>query len=268
MTAHEAFQSGNLSQAIELCIEEVRNHPTNIDARAFLAELFCFNGELERADKQLDTISTQNPEAAVVIALFRQLVRAEQARSDFFTQGRVPEFLGEPDESMKLALQASISLREGESTRAAELLAEAEEKRPETGGTCNGKEIEDFRDLDDFCSTFLEVHTSTGKYYWIPVNRIITVEFRPAACPRDLLWREAEMDVRDGPNGVVYLPSLYWNSHSNSDDAIKLGRATDWTGEEDEIVRGQGQRIFLAGEDDLPILELDQLEFSGPTSDG
>ena len=262
MTAHDAFQSGRLSEAIQLCIESVRDDPTNVDLRAFLVELFCFNGELERADKQLDTISTQNPEAAIVVALFRQLVRAEQARQDFFQNGRLPEFLDEPNESIKLALKASICLRNQELQEAFELLSEAEEKRREVSGTCNGQEISDLRDLDDFCSSFLEVHTSTGKYYWIPTDRINSIYFRPAEKPRDLLWRETELDVRGGPEGVVYLPCLYWNSHQHNDDAIKLGRATDWVENEAGLVRGVGQKIFLAGDEDLPIMQLVDLEFA------
>jgi type VI secretion system protein ImpE len=70
------------------------------------------------------------------------------------------------------------------------------------------------------------------------------------------------MDVQDGPEGVVYLPCLYWNSHRHDDDAIKLGRATDWVEDEAGVVRGVGQKMFLAGDDDHPIMQLVDLEFS------
>lgn len=261
MTSHEAFRSGRLSEAISLCIEGVRDDPTNVDLRAFLAELFCFNGELERADKQLDTISTQNPETAVVIALFRQLVRAEQARTECFQQGRLPEFLDEPSPALRLALQAAVSLRTGAAAEAAEHLSQAEDARPEVAGSCGDQAFEDFRDLDDLCAPFLEVLTSTGKYFWIPTDRIRSIHFRPAATPRDLLWRETELDVANGPDGVVYVPCLYWNSHTHADDAIKLGRATDWIEGDAGVVRGVGQRTFLVGDDDHPILHLTDLNF-------
>jgi type VI secretion system protein ImpE len=267
MTAHDAFQSGRLSEAIQLCIEGVRDDPTNIDLRAFLVELLCFNGELERADKQLDTISTQNPETGVVIALFRQLVRAEQARQDFFEEGRLPDVLDEPNDSIKLVLKASICLNNNETQEAIELLTEAEEKRREVNGTCNDQEFSGFRDLDDFCASFLEVFTSTGKYYWIPTDKINRIHFRPAEKPRDLLWRETEMDVRDGPDGVVYLPCLYWNSHKHDDEAIRLGRATDWVEAEEGLVRGLGQKIFLAGDEDLPIMQINDLVFATQADD-
>ena len=48
--------------------------------------------------------------------------------------------------------------------------------------------------------------TSTGKYYWIPMERVEMIEFHDPARPRDLLWRRAHMVVRGGPDGEVFLP--------------------------------------------------------------
>ena len=62
--------------------------------RGFLAELLCFDGSLERADKMLDLIGSQDPQAALGLALFRQQIRAEMARREFFGDGRVPGIPG------------------------------------------------------------------------------------------------------------------------------------------------------------------------------
>lgn len=261
MDSHEHFQAGRLDQAIEAALHDVKQHPTELPRRSFLCELLCYTADLERADKQLDVLSTQDPELAVGVALFRQLIRAEQARRQFFAEGRLPEFVGLPTEPQKLSLQASIEIREGHVETAAKLLDEAEQARPHPRGTCDGQAFDDFRDLDDLLNSSLEVLTSNGKYFWIPAERVERIEFRTPRFPRDLLWVPVHMVVRDGPDGEVYLPTLYVGSHAEQDDALRLGRATDWRGGEGEPVRGFGQRTLLVGEEARPVLELKEIEF-------
>jgi type VI secretion system protein ImpE len=158
-----------------------------------------------------------------------------------------------------LHLEASICLREGSQDEAVGLLASAEAERPRVVGTCNGRAFEDLRDLDDLTAGVFEVLTSNGKYYWIPIERVEQVEFRAPERTRDLLWRRARMIVRDGPDGEVFLPTLYAGSHAEPGDRFRLGRATDWRGGEGEPVRGIGQRTFLVGDEACPIMELETL---------
>src|SRR5439155_19980783 len=167
----------------------------------FLAELSCLVGDLERADRQLDMLGELDPQAALGVSLFRQLVRAEQARQQFFAEGRIPEVVAEPGPVIKLHLEASVLLRTGDAAGATKLLTQAEEQRPKVKGTSDGKAFDDFRDLDDLTAPFFEVLTSTGKYYWIPIERVELVEFRPVQRLRDLIWRRARMVVHDGPDG-------------------------------------------------------------------
>src|SRR5439155_1325758 len=137
-----------------------------------------------------------------------------------------------------------------------------EGQRPRVRGTCDGQPFTDLRDLDDLTAPVFEVLTSTGKYYWIPVERVELVEFRPPARPRDLLWQRARMVVRGGPDGEVYLPTLYSGTHAESDNGLRLGRATEWRGGDGAPVRGVGRRTFLVGDDTCPILELKELTFA------
>ncbi|MGO9108459.1 MAG: type VI secretion system accessory protein TagJ [Thermoguttaceae bacterium] len=268
MNARECFQSGDLAGAIAAATDEVKHQPTQTSPRGLLAELLCFAGELDRADKHLDTIGHQDPQAMLGISLLRQLVRAELARKDFYLQGRLPEFLGQPPAQVRLALEASICVREGKPGEAAARLSEAEQLRPHLRGTDGNKPFDDFRDVDDLTSTFFEVFTSTGKYYWIPNERIERIEFHAPERPRDLLWRRAHMVVTDGPDGEVFVPALYYGSEADPDDRIKLGRMTDWRGAEGEPVRGFGQRLFLVGDEARPILEIEEITFVHPETDG
>src|SRR4051794_17475874 len=101
MTASEAFQAGRLADAVSAGIEQVRANPADRAKRFFLAELFLFTGDLERADKQLDVLFGPNAPELMAITLFRQLIRGETARREVFTAGRVPEFLTQPSDAVK-----------------------------------------------------------------------------------------------------------------------------------------------------------------------
>jgi len=265
VSASDLFHAGKLKEAIAAALEEVRNHPTDTGRRLFLAELLCFGGELERADNHLDALGHNDPQTMPWIVTFRQLIRAEQARQDFFGRGRLPELLARPDGAVSLLLEASIRVREGALQEGALLLDQAEESRPKSSGTCDGQTFDDFRDLDDQTSCILEVLTTNGTYYWIPIARIESIEFHEPTRSRDLIWRRTHLVVGDGPDGEVYVPVLYPGAAAEPDDLIRLGRQTDWRGGDSSPVRGAGQRTFLIGEEARSILELKSITFE-PTA--
>lgn len=259
----ELYEAGKLDDAIAAQTEAVKKNPADTDLRGFLCELLCFAGELERADRMLDTISKQAPEREMGTALLRQLVRAEIWRQQFFSEGRVPELLSEPTPSIEAQLRASVHIRAGEHAEAAHALADAEEKRVPVKGTFNGEAFDDMRDLDDQIGGVLEVLSTTGKYFWVPLENIETMEVRPPARPQDLVWRRCAMEVRGGPDGEVYLPAIYAPVPDGAPDAIRLARATDWAGGEGDVTRGQGLRTFLVGDEARTLMEFERLEFSG-----
>ena len=90
------------------------------------------------------------------------------------------------------------------------------------------------------------------------------METQPLSRARDLIWRPARLEVRDGPAGDVYLPAIYVPDASHAadtEDALRLGRRTEWREAPGAPVRGLGQRTFLVGDDDVPIHELGRVEF-------
>jgi type VI secretion system protein ImpE len=263
-TPLDLYYAGRLQDALAAANEQVRRQPTDLSARGFLCEMLCFAGEFERADKQLEVISTQDPALGVGVAQFRQLIRAEQARQQFFAEGRPPEFLTAVTPACRLALEASIRIREGQLTDAVSLLDQAEAQRPRLYGTCDGQPFTDLRDMDDLTGAVFEVLTGAGKYYWVPMEHVQLLEFRPHGRARDLLWRHARMVVRDGPDSEIFLPALYPGAAKESDDRLRLGRMTEWRGEEGQPIHGAGQRMLLAGEADHPFLELKTLTIEPP----
>jgi type VI secretion system protein ImpE len=264
-TADQYFREGQLTAAIEAVTRDVKERPGDCGRRGFFAELLCFAGEFERADRQLEVMADLDSGIAAGVAAFRQLIRGELARREFFLSGRLPELIGPPPEHLRLALEASIRIREQALTEAASLLAEAERRRPRIKVRCNGAELDEFRDLDDLTAFFFEIVAGNGNYYVVPIERVLRISLRPPQRPRDLFWRPADLAVQDGPEGEVFLPVLYVPPPGAApeflaDSAIRLGRRSDWIGGEAGPLRGIGQRCFLAGDETLSLMELQELE--------
>lgn len=262
--AGELFLQGDLQAAIAAANDAVRSAPADGGARLLLAELLLFDGKWERADGMLDAASGVDPTLALVAAEFRQLLRAETARRQVVTDGRAPEFLGAPTPTQTHLLEALLALRADDLKGAGEAVQAAEVSRPTVAGQRDGAAFDDFRDADDLSIGNFEVLTTTAKVFWIPTERVESIAFHPPKRPRDLFWRRCTMIVRDGPDGDVYLPALYQSALLPPDtpapDGLRLGRATEWTGA--DLVRGIGQRVYLAGEEAVPVQQLASLEFA------
>ena len=256
MNSSDLFHQGELSSALEAALAEVRQKPTDIPARLFLAELCCFSGDWERAEKQLETLSKQTTDAAMLIALFRQLLRGEVARHQVMLEGRTPEIVTPLTPSMSKAIEILIANRNGDSARATELVAEMDALQPVVKGTCDGKPFESIRDLDDRTAPILEVITSSGKYFWTPWESLEYLDFDPPVRAMDLIWRRTKISVKGGPEGEVYIPTRYISSSEAVSTLHRLSRATDWIGEEGEFTQGLGCRTLLVGEESLTIMEI------------
>ena len=259
-SAGNLFKAGKLAEAIDAANADVRRAPGELGPRILLAELLLFSGNIERADVILDAAGQADPDAAVVVAEFRQLLRAEMARRQFRRDGRVPEFLGEPTPALAAILAAHVALRAGDFSAAADHAAQAETLRPRAAGRRDDTKFDDMRDGCDLHAGFFEVLSTTGKYFWIPTDRVESALFHPAKRPRDLYWRRATLSVAAGPDGEVYLPAIYGTDDTAQEPGLRLGRVTDWI-ETDGLVRGAGQRIFLVGEEAVPMQSLNELEF-------
>src|SRR5271169_4450720 len=145
-TASALFRAGRLDDAVAAGQAALRKAPTDLNARVLLGELLAFAGNLERADVVLDAASTIDPSTAMVVAEFRQLIRADMARRQLFRDGRVPELLSDATETQRLQLAALVALRGGDLAEAAKQAAAAEAMRPRTAGQQGDAAFDDWRD--------------------------------------------------------------------------------------------------------------------------
>ncbi len=218
----------------------------------FFAELLCFAKQYDRADKQFETLTQQTTKAAVTLALYRQIIRGEIAREQVLREGRAPELVAALPEYAEKSLEALVAMRLNQPEEAQRLMAESQNARPMLPATCNDEAVEDFGDLDDRVAGVMEVITSTGKYFWIPMQLISSLDFEDPQVPMDLLWRKAEISVRGGPDGEVYIPTRYVTD-AQEDEAMLMGRSTNWRVRNRPSSRGEAYGCSLQTKMNYPL---------------
>jgi type VI secretion system protein ImpE len=258
-TAGEAFMAGDIEGAVAAATAAVKAQPREPGPRWLLAEMLLFAGEYERADRALDAVIEDNPSPTVME--FRQLLRAEVVRHQVAKDGRVPKFQGEdPTDAQKAAAHALTLLRAGDKAGAAAAAAEVESLRPRVPGKAGDVAFDDLRDADDIFAGMIEVHTAGGEYMWVPVERLRALSFEAPKRPRDLYWRRCTIEMKDGQEGVVYVPAIYPWTAKDMPNPLRLGRGTEWQ-EDAGLVRGLGMREFLVGEEAKTLAELTDITF-------
>jgi len=228
MTARNLFQAGRLNEAVQALGSELRNDPTDAQRRTFLFELLCFAGEFDRAEKQLDILADLSKEAGMGSLVYRSALHAERLRREMFEKQMFP-------------------------------ITSAKD----TGGVINGQPFETVSDADPRIGARLEVFAA-GSYMWLPFEHIASIEIQPPKRLRDLLWTPALLTTGPACKGMelgeVLLPVLTPFASKHADDLVRLGRKTEWEGDETPIP--VGQKMFLVDGGEFPILEVRRLEFA------
>ncbi|MBF0304643.1 MAG: SciE type virulence protein [Alphaproteobacteria bacterium] len=252
-SALSRFQTGDLAQAVQAALAEVKRRPTDMAARLTLGEMLCFADDIERADIHFEAAQRLAGDDNARPLLLRNLLRAETSRRHVFAGGGLPEFLAEPTVFMRAALRALAG------DHAAPI---GDPDQPPLRVTCDGATADGFRDIDDVTAEIIEVLTATGRYYWVSPRDLTMLAFQPPKRPCDLLWRRARIVGADGANGEVFIPVLYPTRAPQGSDALRLGFETDWIAEPGHPVRGVGQRLMLIGDEAKGVMEIGTLAFS------
>lgn len=254
MKADALYREGKLAAAIDAQIAEVRGNATDPNRRLFLFELLTFQGDLDRAQKQLDMLDFKEPELKAAQTSYVQCLAAERKRRAVLEGKADPRFLTEVGPGLKLRLEAVKLLAQGKDVEAGEKLAQAQVESPTVKATVNGTAVDEVRDADDLFSHVLEVF-SKGEYFWVPLELVERLSTVPPKTPRDLLWLPGHLEVQ-GASGDVFLPGLYAFSHNHPDDALKLGRAADWLERDGGVVCGVGVKTWIVGEEAISLWDV------------
>lgn len=236
----ERLHDGDLDGAREILIAAVRTDPADARSRLSLAEVLMAAGDLDRADVHLDAAQNLDTSFALAVALSRQLIRAARWRDETFTAGRPPDLVTPSTPAIDAGLAAILGSQSatGDENDAAEVAI---------AGCIDGRDFAGWCDADDRTAGVLEVMTATGTYFWVPLPSVRALRWEPIQRLRDTIWRPAELEIANGPHGVVYLPAIYHADASEQSPAHRLGRATDWL--DGPPARGVGLRTWLIGDD-------------------
>jgi type VI secretion system protein ImpE len=272
MDAKELFQSGRLDEAITAQTAEVKTHPTDPERRYLLCAMLGFAGEWERANRQLDALGVQDPKLEAASRIYRNLLASELERRAVHTGTARPLLPGDPAAHVELRLDALEANRADQAATVAGLIERAVEVQPELKGTINGAPFGALRDLDDLLGSVLEVFAG-GRYLWLPWEHLRRLELDPPQHLLDLLWAPARLEDVRGATAHVHVPVLYFDSAAADEDALRLGRLTDWEDLGGALYRGRGQRLLAWADGDgaiqeLGVLSLRSLELAGDGTTG
>ncbi|TAA48087.1 type VI secretion system accessory protein TagJ [Corallincola spongiicola] len=245
------IQQGKLTDGIQYLGEKLKADPLNIDYRSSFIELLCIDGQIERADKQLDMLVRQHPECLGGASSLRQLIRAAQARVDFANGGDTVTLTSEADDSFKALVGLRIAMKEQNAEAITTHAEQLESLRSEVQLGINDVLETTVRDLDDTLCNYVEVFGTNGLYYLFPLSQIESIAFKPVSSLVESVWRRVEIEVKDGPGGDAFIPMTYLGSES---DQEKLGQETNWAQlEGSEVYVGRGLKVWLVGEADLAL---------------
>jgi type VI secretion system protein ImpE len=260
MSAEELFRSGDLAAAIEAQLASVKKRPSDLDQRFFLVGLLAFAGEADRAETHLDFLVHSDHEYGRVAGLIGSNLSAEEERRRIHEGSHRPGLPPENPEPVTVRLDLLAALHSGD-VGTAQALMEQCVAEPPLGGSLNDESFADLGNGDEVLGSVIELFAG-GRCLWVPLCNIRRLEARPPRTILDLLWVEAELSEASGVDSMVHIPVRYAGSSNHADDAVRLGRVTEWDDSSGVAFRGIGQNTFHArnGSDDaprdVPVLEL------------
>jgi type VI secretion system protein ImpE len=252
----EMLQEARLTDCIAHLEAQLRDDPLNVDFKSSLIELLCINGELERADKQLNNMVQKHPDFLIGASNLRQLIHAEQSRQDFLIGKSVPSLFTKSDAHIEAFMKLRVEINQDDPQSISQSALELEEKRPEVTAQLNEQTVNEFRDLDDTLGGFIEIFGTDGKYYIAQLKDIEYIHFKPVSSIIEQVWRRVELSIKDGPCGEAHIPLVYANSVT---DAEKLGRETDWQEQAPDVMTGVGQKMWFVNDQALPMSDFIKL---------
>ena len=250
----ELLKAGQLDEALAAVRDCVRKEPADARHRRFLFQLLSIVGQWEKALTQLDVLADLDADSKLMAQAFRQVVACEMLRADVFKGIRTPLILGEPQEWMGLLLHGNTLAGQGKLREAREIFDRALEDAPGVSGSINEHSFEWIADADSRFGPVLEA-VIDGKYYWVPFNRITTINIARPTDLRDLVWISANFTWVNGGESPGLIPVRYPGSEASPDNAIRLSRKTDWRDVGEGFFFGEGQRLFATDEGEYPLLE-------------
>ena len=266
MSAEELLKQGDLEAALGSLQDQVRAKPADAELRVFLFQLLAVRGELDRALTQLNVVGDLDSQAYPMVQAYREALRCEAFRIEVFAGRTQPLLFGEPSQWVAHFLEALRLTTQGNFAEANALRNQGFEAMEEVTGNADGNPFAGVIDADSRVGPFLEAIVNGG-YYWVPFDRLKSVEIEPPVDLRDLVWAPATFTWQNGGHAVGFVPSRYPGSIAdNSADAL-LCRQTIWHDQGEDTFFGEGQRVLMTDQDEYDFLSLKMLSIDTPAEE-
>lgn len=233
----------------------IQKHPQRADLRIFLFQIYCVQGEWIKAATQLDVLLELDASTKPMVETYREALRCEALRREVFEGKRSPLVLGKPQDWLAMMIEALRVDAEGRPDAAAELRAKALETAPATSGKVDDAPFAWLADADSRLGPVIEAIIN-GKYYWLPVSRLIRIEIEKPADLRDFVWTPATLTLENGAANVALIPTRYPGTEKEADAALRLARATDWREQPGGAWHGVGQRVLATDQAEIALLDV------------
>lgn len=257
----DLLKAGDPEAALAALSAQVRAKPGDAKLRIFLFQLLCILGDWKRAVTQLKLCAELDPMAIPMAQAYREAIICEVFREKVFAGEKRPLIFGEPQDWIALQLESLQALAQGRAEQAADLRNQAYDAAPATSGTVNDIAFDWIADADSRLGPVLEA-VIDGKYYWIPFNRIATLDLDPPEDLRDKVWMPGRLRFSNEGETVALIPTRYAGTVARGSGAAKLSLATDWVDAGGESWCGIGQRLLSYGEADLALMEVRSLRLA------
>ena len=250
----------------------IQKQPQRADLRIFLFQIYCVQGEWIKAGTQLDVLLELDPSSKPMVETYREALRCEALRREVFDGKRSPLVLGAPQDWLAMMIEALRVDAEGRPDAAAQLRASALEAAPATSGKLDDAPFAWLADADSRLGPVVEAIIN-GKYFWVPISRLIRIEIDKPADLRDFVWSPATLTLENGAANVALIPTRYPGTERETDNALRLARATDWRERPGGAWHGVGQRMLTTDQSEVALLDVRVLAFdtalveSPPSSD-
>lgn len=257
--ALDLLKQSDADGALKALQADIRANPADVKKRIFLFQLLCVLGSWERALNQLTAIGEMDALALPMVQTYREAIKCEMLRAEVFAGTKVPMLFGQPDTWTALLIESLLRDGKGEKAEAKQLRDQAFELAPGCKGTVDGQPFEWIADADMRLGPVLEAIVN-GKYYWIPFDRLVTIEIEAPADLRDQVWMPAHFMFVNGGESVGLIPTRYFGSADSGDGALALSRKTQWLEPIEGFYTGLGQRLLSTDQGDLPLMDIRRID--------
>ena len=260
MNAESFLKAGELQPCKQQLFNEIKKDPSNVELRIFLFQLSCINRDWQRADSQLDVLKDLSDSTLAMVDTYKQLIECELKREKVLSGDVEPVCFGEPSDWLAYYVRAYQHFCNTDIEQAQSLLQQGAELAPAISGTINDEPFEWLSDGDTRFGPSIEVMLNGG-YYWLPLEYIAEIDFEPVDDLRDLVWRPANLTLKNKGKLIVFIPSRYPIT-AETNDVQLLARTCDWKEPVENFYIGNGQRIFITDQSEYPLLNVNSIKLN------